>query len=209
MTARRPVVLAAALALGLLLRPGVGGPDGGTGGSTGPGGLPGLAVAPASASCATTPSIDDAVLLGDVVFVGTVLRTENSGRWATVRVEERWRGARDLGDTVQVRGGPEAGTATPIDRIFATSRYLFVVSQGPGYLTDNQCTATVPWTDDLARLRPIDVSAAPDVTTGAQVTELDMDRLLPTVALVAALVIAVIAYLVILRARRRPPDWFR
>lgn len=198
------------LALGaLLLRPGVGGTGGPAGGLEGLAGLAGLAVAPASASCATTPSIEDAVLLGEVVFVGTVVRTENSGRWATVRVEERWRGARDLGDTVEVRGGPEAGTATSIDRIFALSRYLFIVSNGPGHLIDNQCTATTPWTSDLSRLRPLDVSPAPDVASGAPVTELDMDRLLPTLALVGALVIAVVAYVFILRARRRPPDWFR
>jgi hypothetical protein len=162
-----------------------------------------------SASCATTPRIEEAVQLGDVVFVGTVLRTENNGRWASVRVEERWRGARDLGDTVDVHGGPEAGSATAIDRLFATSRYLFVVSRGPGYLVDNECTATTQWTADLARLRPLDVSPAPDVVAGTKVTELDLDRLMPLVALVAALIIAVIAYLLILRARRRPPDWVR
>ena len=65
------------------------------------------------AACPTAlQPAEDAVLFGDVVFVGTVLRTENEGRWPTVRVEERWKGAAGLADTVVVRGGPERGTAT-------------------------------------------------------------------------------------------------
>lgn len=202
MVRRRPLVPALVLAIGLLLRPvvGVGLPLAG----------PALLGVPdASASCATTPSIDDAVLLGDVVFVGTVLRTDNLGRWASVRVEERWRGARDLPDTVEVHGGPEPGTSTAIDRTYTPGRYLFVVSNGPGYLEDNICTATTSWTAALASLRPIDVSPAPDVVSGTAVSELDMDRVLPVAALGVALLIAVVAYVVIVRARRRPPDWFR
>ena len=169
----------------------------------------GPAAIPALASCATTPSIDEAVLLGDVVFVGTVTRTENGGRWATVRVEERWSGARSLGDTVEVHGGSEPGTATSIDRTYVRTRYLFVVRHGDGFLEDDQCTATTTWTPDLARLRPIDVSPAPDVAANAVSSELDLEPLLPVGALIGALVIAVISYVFILRARGRPPDWMR
>lgn len=169
----------------------------------------GLGVSPAAASCATSPSIDEAVLRGEVVFVGTVLTTENDGRWATVKVEERWSGARALGDAVQVRGGPEAGTATSVDRTYQAGRYLFVVRNGPGYLEDDQCTATTIWVADLARLRPPGVTPDPLVVSGAIVTDPTLEPILPAVALVAALVIAVIAYILILRARRRPPDWMR
>jgi hypothetical protein len=171
-----------------------------------------LAGAPApraTASCATTPSIDEAVLLGEVVFVGTVSRIENGGRWATVKVEERWQGARSLGDTVEVHGGPEPGTATSIDRTYSTTRYLFVVRNGPGYLEDDQCTATTSWVPDLARLRPIDVSPAADVAANTTSSGLDLEPYLPLFALVGALVIAVVAYVFILRARARPPDWMR
>lgn len=201
-TACRVPLVALVLALGLVVRP-LAAP-----------GLPGLPGGPVgvdlvAGSCATTPTIDDAVLLGDVVFVGTVLETENSGRWATVRVEERWHGARDLPDTVQVRGGPDPGTATSIDRTYANDRYLFVVARQAGTLVDNQCTGTTAWTDDLARLRPFDVSPAPNVVSGTPVSELNVDRILPVAALAGALVIAVVAYVVILRARRRPPDWMR
>ena len=171
--------------------------------------LGGPAASSVTASCATTPSINEAVLLGDVVFVGTVLRTGNGGRWATVRVEERWSGARSLGETVDVHGGPEPGTATSIDRTYVTTRYLFVVHHGDGVLEDDQCTATTPWTPDLARLRPIDVSPAADVVANTASTQIDLEPLLPVVALVGALVIAVISYVFILRARQRPPDWMR
>jgi hypothetical protein len=183
--------VAIALALGVVSMPGTGG-----------GG-------PALGSCATTPDVAEAVLLGEVVFVGSVVHLENAGRWATVRVEERWRGARALPDTVQVRGGPGPGTATSVDRVYAATRYLFVVRNGPGHLEDDGCTATTPWVADLARLRPPEVVPAADVVSGAPMTQIDWDQVLPAVALVAALVIAVVAYVVILRARRRPPDWFR
>jgi hypothetical protein len=192
-------VFAFALAFGAGPRLGTGGPGPGVG----------IGLSQVSADCAALPPVDEAVLLGEVVFVGTVLRLDNQARWATVRVEERWRGARDLADTVEVRGGPGPGTATSVDRLFGMNRYLFVVTRGPDYLSDNACTATTAWTDDLARLRPIDVSPAPDVVANVEVTELNLDTLMPLVALALALIIAVIAYLVILRARRRPADWIR
>ncbi|OGO56433.1 MAG: hypothetical protein A2V85_03460 [Chloroflexi bacterium RBG_16_72_14] len=201
----RPVGLALTVTFVFALAFGAG-PRLGTGG---PGPGVGIGVSQVSADCAALPSIDEAVLLGEVVFVGTVLRVDNQRRWATVRVEERWRGARDLAGTVEVRGGPEPGTATSVDRLFGIGRYLFVVTRGPDYLSDNACTATTAWTADLARLRPIDVSPAPDVVANATVTELDLDAFMPLVALALALIVAVIAYLVILRARRRPADWIR
>ena len=90
------------------------------------------------AACPTAPQpAEDAVLFGDVVFVGTVLRTENEGRWPTVRVEERWKGAAGLADTVVVRGGPEPGTATATDRTYLPGRYLFVVRNENGVLADD------------------------------------------------------------------------
>jgi len=165
--------------------------------------------APVAASCATTPKIDEAVLLGEVVFVGLVVHVDNDARWATVRVEERWQGARSLGDTVEVHGGPDPGTATSVDRAYHTTRYLFVVRNGPGYLEDDQCTATTPWVPELARLRPIDVTPAADVVANRAFDELDLELYLPLFALFGSLAIAVVAYVFILRARRRPPDWMR
>jgi hypothetical protein len=163
----------------------------------------------ARASCVVSPPLGEAVRAGEVVFVGTVTRVDNGGRWATVRVEERWRSVAPLPDVVEVRGGPEAGAATSVDRVYAPGRFLFVVAPGPGYLADNACTATRPWSNDLAVLRPTGVQPAPEVVADAPPSLLDQVDAIPVVALVVALLISVTAYLFILRARRRPPDWMR
>jgi hypothetical protein len=126
-----------------------------------------------------------------------------------VNVEERWKGADDLGASVEVRGAGDPGTSTTIDRTYELRRYLFAVENGPGYLVDNACTATTPWTDALARLRPDGVEAAPGLAVASPIDDLDMRVLLPMVGLVGALLVAIIAYAIVLRARRRPPDWLR
>jgi uncharacterized protein YceK len=136
------------------------------------------------AACATVPSLKAAVAEGDVVFVGTVLHLDNQDRWATVRVEERWSGARDLPETVVVHGGPDPGTATGQDRTYLKDRYLFDATGGPEVLQDDACSATTR-------------------------SEFELDTFLPIVALAGALVVAVVAYLGVLRGRQRPPDWRR
>lgn len=166
-------------------------------------------VTPAVASCAPPLPIEESLLLSDVVLVGTVTQLENGGRWVTVRVEERWRGPASLPGTVSVRGGPEPGAATSVDRVFARGRYLFFLTDGPGYFVDNACSATTPWTAELATLRPDGVPPAPEVVTDAPPSLLDQVDVLPVAALLGALAIAVASYIVILRARRRPPDWMR
>jgi len=163
----------------------------------------------AIASCAGTPSIEDAVRFGDVVVVGSVVKLENDDRWATVQVEERWRGARDVPDTIEVHGGPEPDASTTTDRTFQLTRYLFVLTRGDGFYADDACTATRIWTPDLATYRPAGVSPAPGVEAGSKVTAIDPGAIALVAALLLALLIAIVAYIVILRARRRPPDWMR
>jgi hypothetical protein len=164
----------------------------------------------ALASCATVPrSAEDAVLFGDVVFVGTVLRTENDGRWPTVRVEERWKGARDLADTVVVRGGPEPGTATSIDRTYLPGRYLFVVTAPGGILSDDACSGTRPWSEDLTALRPSGVAPAAVELPTDPLGSVDMGAVAAVAGLLVFLLVAIVSYLYVLRARRRPPDWHR
>lgn len=160
-------------------------------------------------SCATTPSLEDALLFGDVVFVGSVVGLDNDNRWATVSVEERWRGASSLPDTVSVHGGPGPGEATTIDRVYQKTRYLFVVTQGDGFLVDDICSATRAWTSDLASYRPAGVSPAAAVVAGTEVTVIDPGAVALVAALALALLVVIVAYVVILRARRRPPEWFR
>lgn len=164
----------------------------------------------ALAACATVPQpAEDAVLFGDVVFVGTVLRTENEGRWPTVRVEERWKAANGLADTVVVRGGPEPGTATAADRTYLPGRYLFVVENQGGVLVDTACTGTQAWTEDLAPLRPPAVTPASAELPTDPLGSIDPAALAAVAGLLVALLVAIVAYLWVLRARRRPPDWRR
>ena len=170
---------------------------------------PGPAAAPAHASCAAPVSIPEAMSMADVVLVGTVTGTENDGRWATVRVEERWQARSSVPDEISVHGGPEPGADTSIDRVFAPGRYLFFLTFGRGYFLDNACTATTPWTQDLAQYRPLGVAPAPAVASGVPAGSGDFPDIVPVVALVAALLIALLSYGLILRARRRPPDWVR
>lgn len=164
---------------------------------------------PVLASCAPPRPIEESLLLADVVVVGMVTKVENSGRWITVKVEERWRGPESMPATIWVRGGPEPGAATSVDRVYAQARYLLFLTGGPESFFDNACSATAVWTDELAALRPTGVSPAPDVVTDAPPGLLDQVDLLPVAALLGALAIALVSYGLILRVRRRPPDWVR
>jgi hypothetical protein len=160
-------------------------------------------------SCVGQPSLEEGLAQARVVFVGTVAFLENSNRWAIVNVEERWQGADELGASVEVRGAGDPGTSTTIDRSYEPRRYLFAVEKGAGYLVDNACSATTLWTDALARLRPDGVEAAPGLAVASPIDDVDMRVLLPVAGLVGALLVAIVAYVIVLRARRRPPDWHR
>lgn len=174
-----------------------------------PAAVPGGAPVARAVVCLPPDDLGLAIASGQVVIVGIVERAENQGRWATVRVEERWYGADGVRDTVQVRGGPEPGTATSADRSFvAGQRYLFVARGGAGVLEDNLCTPTRPWTADLAQYRPLGVDPVADRPPVEPIVDVPPD-LLPIVGLFGALFVAVIAYWLVLRARRRPPDWMR
>ena len=104
-------------------------------------------------------------------------------------------------------GPRDASTTT--DRIFQLARYLFVLTPGDGFYADDACTATQVWTSDLAAYRPAGVSPAPDVVAGTKVAAIDPGAIALVAALLLALLVAIVAYIVILRARRRPPDWMR
>lgn len=170
---------------------------------------PGPAASPVRASCASPVPIPDAMSLAEVVLVGTVTSTENGGRWATARVEERWQARGSIPDEIAVHGGPEPGAETSIDRVYSPGRYLFFLTIGRGYYLDNACTATTAWTQDLAQFRPLGVAPAPDVAAGVPAGSRDPVDIVPVVALGVALLIALMSYGLILRARRRPPDWVR
>jgi hypothetical protein len=110
---------------------------------------------PASASCAPPQPLRDELGDAKVAFVGTVISTTNLERTALVNVEQIWLG-RSLPETVEVRGGPvDDGTATSNDRSFDEGeRYLFVPMNATPPFRDDACSATQPFTPEVAQLTP-------------------------------------------------------
>ncbi len=124
----------------------------------------------AFADCMAPPPIEEAVKTADIVLVGTVTEASNGNRWATVTVQEIWRGP-DLPATLLIKGGPDANAASSVDRSFeAGQRYIlfpyFANDTEPlpgiaaGGLADNSCTSTQPWDDSMAVFRPADARTA-------------------------------------------------
>jgi hypothetical protein len=152
-----------------------------------------ISAGPAVASCQMPFPIDEATALqqgigdADSVFLGTVTSLSNGNSWATVAVEEVWKGP-DLAPTVEVRGAME-GMTTSADRMYAAGKaYLFVVVIADGQLTDNACSATREFTADLTAFRPASarqpVSAAPEPDAAAPFDPASL--LLPGALIVAA-----------------------
>jgi hypothetical protein len=116
-----------------------------------------VAPAPALADCQMAPPIEEAVRTSELVFVGTVTALDNSGRSATVQVEEVWRGG-EMPATVTIFGGTDPEQAMEDDRTFeAGVRYVFVPFVIDGRLVDSICSATTAWVDELAAIRPAGV----------------------------------------------------
>jgi len=137
-----------------------------------------LVQAPAAlASCALPEPIDRVIANSEVVIVGTVTALANDGRWAKVSVEEIWEGG-PLPAIVEVRGGPEPGTASSVDRTFAQGRYLFTLFRDGAILSDNACSGTTAWVDDLGAFRPADW-AGPDRAEADTPSGVDLGFLLP------------------------------
>ena len=117
---------------------------------------------PAAASCAPPLPIAQALRDSDSVFVGMVVGLAD--RTATFAVDEVWRGP-DLPNRVVVIGGPDGNATTSIDRSWeANGNYLVFASVVDAKLTDNACSNTQIWTDDLAAHRPTDARAPNDAT---------------------------------------------
>lgn len=110
------------------------------------------------------------IATSDVVILGTVTAVSNSDRWAQVQVDEIWKGAKSAvtwspGDPaliVEIRGGPEPGTFSSVDRTFSPGRYLFTLGFDGSHLIDNSCSGTTAWTDAFGGLRPADAVVLTD-----------------------------------------------
>lgn len=115
----------------------------------------------ASASCAEIPPLERAVEEAPILFVGTVTDTTNADRWATVTVEEVWKG-KGIGRAVEVRAGPKDPpgplmSASSVDRTYQEGvRYLFFPyrARRGTTLSDSSCSSTTRFTSALERYRP-------------------------------------------------------
>ena len=119
-----------------------------------------LIPAAAQASCVAPPPMKKAIEEAPAVFVGSVTEVTNGGRWATVKVEDVWKGT-SVEESVQVRGGPPdpsggGGVITSVDREYEPGRtYLFVPFRGKSSVfRDNACTRTTAYAEKLERFNP-------------------------------------------------------
>ena len=163
---------------------------------------------PATASCVMPPPTGRAVDEADVVFIGTVTSTTNADRWATVAVEEIWKGE-DIDPVVEIKAGPADPpgpimAASSVDRTFKEGvRYLFFpYRKKNGSFSDSSCSNTSRWTADLERFRPPGVRELSPPYGGDDTIE--NDSLLTGIfaGAGAGLVVA----LIIVLARRRVTD---
>jgi len=101
-------------------------------------------------SCIQPPPLPDAVAQAEIAFVGTVTATINDGRWATVAVEEIWKGP-DMPPVVEVHGGGPNPSDSLADRTFtAGTRYVFFPYVEDGVLTDNICSSTMEFPFEIS-----------------------------------------------------------
>jgi hypothetical protein len=159
-----------------------------------------LAPGRVAASCADFPPLEQHLARAGVVFVGTVVAVADEKRTATVAVEEIWRGPA-LPAEVPVHGTFEPDAFTSVDRTFeAGTRYLFAPALADGRLQDDSCTATRPWTDELADLRPVTVATPEPIPTG---DANERGRTIP-VALIVGVILLGVAGTSLIAFRARP-----
>ena len=105
-------------------------------------------------SCIQPAPVPEAVAQAEIAFVGTVTGVANEGRWATVSVEEIWRGP-DMPPVVEVHGGGPNPSDSLADRTFTVgTRYLFFPFVDQGVLTDNICSSTAEFTPEVSYRPP-------------------------------------------------------
>ena len=160
-----------------------------------------IGTAGAQASCAMLPSLQAQITTAPLVFVGTVVSTSDDDRVAHVRVESIWKGP-TLSAYVDVHGSPVSGFGvySSIDRTYrAGERDIFVLFSDGSPYQDNSCSATQPYTAEIAAFAPADARPPAPVTPVEQVQNWLIQYWLPVG--VALVVIAATAFIGLRRRR--------
>lgn len=157
----------------------------------------------ALADCLPPPPLEQAVQTADVVFVGTVTETANRNTWASVAVEEVWRGP-DQPMSVVIKGGPGGNAATSVDRTFEVGvKYLFFPYVDPqAGLSDNSCTNTQPWTEAMVALRPAEPRAPIGETNAPGGQGIDLGGFVGPVVLVVVVFVVMLGIGLLARGRQ-------
>jgi hypothetical protein len=153
------------------------------------------------ASCAQAPALQEQIAASPLVFVGTVAFTSDNDRVARVRVESIWKGP-DLPTYVDVHGSPVSGwfTFSSVDRTFRTGeRDIFVLFSYRQPLQDNSCSATQPYTSEVAAFAPTNAKPPAPLTASDQIQNLLSEYGLPTG--IAVFVIAAAGFIGLRRLR--------
>ena len=131
----------------------------------------------ALASCGSPGPFGEAIRNAPAVFVGTVIDLNGGGRWATVEVQEVWKGG-DLPAEAEVRGGPGAkNVATSVDRHYKLNRqYLFIPYKRNGpVFRDSACSRTTRFRTELNRFRPLG-AGEPSTSPSSESPSPDVDK---------------------------------
>jgi hypothetical protein len=154
----------------------------------------------AQASCIQAPSLREQIAASPMVFVGTVMSTSDNDRVAHVSVESIWKGP-VLPAYVDVHGSPVSGpfTISSVDRTYrAGERDIFVLFSDQQPLQDNSCSATQPYTSEVAAFAPSNAKSPAPLTVGEQIQNFAGERWL---AIGIALLIAAAAVIGLRRMR--------
>jgi hypothetical protein len=149
----------------------------------------------AQASCAMLPSLQAQITTAPLVFVGTVVSTSDDDRVAHVRVESIWKGP-TLSAYIDVHGSPVSGfnVHSSVDRTYrAGERDLFVLFSDSEPYQDNSCSATQPYTAEIAAEAPADARPPAPVTPLEQFQNWLIQYGLPVG--IALVVIAAVAFI--------------
>jgi hypothetical protein len=160
-----------------------------------------IGTAGVQASCARAPSLQEQLAASPLVFVGTVAFTSDNDRVARVKVESIWKGP-DLPAYVDVHGSPVSGwfAFSSVDRTFRTGeRDIFVLFSDRQPLQDDSCSATQPYTAEVAAFAPSNAQQPAPPTASDQIQNVVSEYWLPIG--IAAIVIALAALIGLRRLR--------